>query len=53
MEYEWKKGKNAQSADDEDNVRCFLEEDINSTVAPAKIDCITKKGVQKQKRYFI
>ena len=52
LEYERKKGKNALSADDEENVRCFLEEDINSTVAPGKKDCITKNGVQKQKRYL-
>ena len=30
----------------------FLEDDDNSTLAPGKKDCITKKKVRKQKRYL-
>lgn len=35
-----------------ETVQVFLEEDSNSTLAPGKKDCITRKKLKKQKRYL-
>jgi len=50
LEYERRKGK--MHLMKMMTVQCFLEEDINSSLAPGKKDCTTKKRVKKQKRYL-
>jgi len=52
LEFEQKERKNAIGAKDKDAVHAFMEEDINSSLAPEKKDCITEKGIKKQKRYM-
>jgi len=52
LEYERRKGKNALDENDEASVQCFLEEDINSSLAPGKKDCITKKTCQEAETIF-
>jgi len=52
LAYERRERASAIGASGKDDVVAFLEEDINSSVAPGKKDCITKKGVKKQKRYM-
>lgn len=46
--YERKKRADAVSTKDKHDVCTFLAEDINSSLAPGKKDCITRKGVKNK-----
>ena len=52
LQFEQMKRANSLNKVDTEAVTAFLEQDLNSCVAPGKKDCITKRQVKKQKRYL-
>ena len=52
LQFERMKTANSLNKVDAQAVTAFLEQDLNSCVAPGKKDCVIKRHVKKQKRYL-